>query len=191
MRKVTRLLVSLSSLFAALLAAGPVSAGGIGHYPGGEVQWEYLYQDGQVREAKWYDEQGRLTTRALYQDNRQSLSEGYRSDGSLAWRALNLADGRQEITRFDAGRRMVIRYQAKAGQADGTSTVFHPGGQPRQSVTFRAGVPHGPAQTFYENGQVEREYAFVEGQLDGVCRLFSPEGRLLVEQRFEKGREEE
>jgi antitoxin component YwqK of YwqJK toxin-antitoxin module len=191
MSMVARRLFSLTSLFATLLLPVWACAAGVGYYPGGEVQWEYLYQAGQVREAKWYDPRGRLTTRARYQDGHQTMSEGYRQDGSLEWQARELADGRQEITRFGAGRRPTIRYQTKAGQTDGPSSVFHPNGQPRQRVTFRAGVPHGPAQTFYESGQVESEYAYHDGELDGPCRFFAPDGQPLSEKRFgkETGRE--
>jgi antitoxin component YwqK of YwqJK toxin-antitoxin module len=140
-----------------------------------------------MREAKWYDEQGRLNARSIFRDGRQIMSEGYRRDGSLEWQARELGEGRQEITRFAADRRTEMRYEVAAGQADGPSMLFSPGGQPRQSVTFRSGVPHGPARTYYENGQVESEYAYRDGQLDGLFRLFSPEGQLTAEHTFERG----
>ena len=184
-------LLSGAVLLLALLVPTGAAAAGVGYYPDGKVQWEYLFQDGQVREAKWYDPQGRMTTRALYQDGRQILSEGYRDDGTLEWQARELADGRQEITRFGAGRRPTLRYQTRAGQADGPSTLFFPNGTPRQTVTFRGGVPSGPAQTFYETGKVESEYAYLDGALDGPCRLFSPEGQLTAEHRFVKGEQME
>lgn len=187
MSTLARMTAALLSLLLLFATAGRVAAGGVGYYPDGAVQWEYLYQDGQAREAKWYDPQGRMTARTLYQDGRQTLSEGYRGDGALEWQARELADGRQEITRFDASRRPVMRYQATAGQADGPSTLFFPGGGPRQSVTFRQGVPHGPARTYYDSGQVESEYAYSDGQLDGPYRQYSPAGELTAEHRFEKG----
>ncbi|MHB8709437.1 MAG: toxin-antitoxin system YwqK family antitoxin [Desulfuromonadales bacterium] len=170
-----------------IFTADRVEAGGVGYYPNGQVQWEYLYQGDEVREAKWYNESGRLSVRAVFRDGRQAISEGYRSDGSLEWQVRELADGRQEITRFTAGRRAEMRYEAAAGQPDGPSTVFYPGGQPRQSVTFRNSTPHGPARTFYENGQIESEYAYRDGLLDGPYRLFSPEGRLTAEHMFDHG----
>lgn len=182
-----RLIACASLLLALLLPAGPALAGGVGYYPNGQVQWEYLYQGGEVREAKWYDELGRLSVRALFREGQQTLSEGYRSDGSLEWQVRELADGRQEITRFAAGRRAEMRYEAVAGRPDGPSTVFYPGGQPQQSVTFRNSTPHGPARTFYENGQLESEYAYRDGHLDGPYRLFSPEGRLTAEHLFDHG----
>ena len=182
-----RLLAGSFLLLTLLLPAAPALAGGIGYYPSGQVQWEYLYQDGQVREAKWYDEQGRLNARSIFRDGRQAMSEGYRSDGSLEWQGRELADGRQEITRFAAGRRPEMRYELAAGQADGVSTLFYPGGQPRQSVTFRNGIPHGPARTYYENGRVESEYAYRDGRLDGAYRLFSPEGQPTAEHMFDNG----
>ena len=111
MSPIFRLLAGSFLLLTLLLPAPPVQAGGIGYYPSGQVQWEYLYQDGQVREAKWYDEQGRLNARSIFHDGRQTMSEGYRSDGSLEWQGRELADGRQEITRFAAGRRPEMRYE--------------------------------------------------------------------------------
>jgi antitoxin component YwqK of YwqJK toxin-antitoxin module len=186
MSPIFRLLAG-SLLLPLLLAAAPALAGGIGYYPNGQVQWEYLYQDGQLRETKWYDDQGRLNARSIFRDGRQTMSEGYRGDGSLEWQGRELADGRQEITRFAPGRRAEMRYELAGGQADGVSTLFSPGGQPRQSVTFRNGLPHGPAHTWYENGQVESAYAYRDGQLDGVYRSFSPEGQPTVEYTFEKG----
>lgn len=175
------------TLLLLLLCAGPVRADGVGYHPNGQLQWEYLYQDGAVREAKWYDEAGRLSARAVFSDGRQVMSEGYRSDGSLAWQARELAEGRQEITRFTAGRRVEVRYEVVADRPDGPSTVFYPDGQPRQSVTFRNNTPHGPARTFYANGQLESEYAYRDGQLDGPYRLFSAEGQLIAEHLFDQG----
>ena len=187
MPPVSRLITQVCLLLPLLLAAGPAMAGGTGFYPNGQIQWEYLSQDGQVREAKWYDEQGRLTARSIFRDGHQVMSEGYRSDGSLEWQARELGEGRQEITRFAPGRRTELRYEVAAGQADGPSMLFYPGGQPRQSVTFRNGIPHGPARTYYENGQIESEYAYRDGQLDGPYRLFSPEGQLTAEHAFARG----
>lgn len=182
-----RLVAQAGLGLALLLAAGPALAGGVGYYPNGQVEWEYLYQDGQVREAKWYDELGKLNARTIFHDGRQTMSEGYRGDGSLEWQARTLAEGRQEIARFGSGRRAEMRYQVADGQPDGPSTLFYPGGQPRQLVTFRHGVPHGSARTYFENGQIESEYAYRDGQLDGLCRIFSPEGQVMAEYTFENG----
>ena len=170
-----------------LLSAGNARAAnsGAGYYPDGKLQWEYLYQNGQVREAKWYDPQGRMTARTLFADGRQSLSEGYRADGSLEWQLRELGDDRQEVTRFGAGRRPEVRYQVAAGKVDGPSTLFYPNGQPRQMVTFRAGIPHGPARIWYDTGLVESEYAYRDGQLDGPCRSFFTDGRPAPESRCE------
>lgn len=187
MSLLSRLVIRTGLALALLLAAGPALAAGVGYHPNGQVQWEYLYQDGQVREAKWYDEQGRLTARTIFRDGRQIMNEGYRGDGSLEWQARELAEGRQEIARFGSGRRAEMRYEVAEGQPDGPSTLFYPGGQPRQRVTFRHGIPHGPAQTYFENGQVESDYAYRDGQLDGLCRSFSPEGQLTAEYTFENG----
>lgn len=187
MPPVYRLLAGILRLLPLLLPAFPAAAGGVGYYPNGLIQWEYLYQDGEVREAKWYDEQGWLNARSLFRDGRQTLSEGYRSDGSLEWQARELGEGRQEITRLAPGRRAEMRYEIAGGQADGLSTLFSPGGEPRQSVTFRNGVPHGPARTYYANGQVEAEYTYRDGQLDGSYRLYAPDGQLTAEHTFAHG----
>lgn len=170
-----------------LLAAAPALAAGAGYYPDGKLQWEYLYQDGQVREAKWYDDQGRLQARAVFRDGVQVLSEGYRGDGSLEWQIRDLGAGRQEITRFTPERRVEMRYDVVDGQTDGPSTLFYPDGEPRQMVTFRNGIPDGPARTYHENGQLESSYVYRNGQLDGVYQLFSPEGQLLAERVYENG----
>ncbi|MCM2265955.1 MAG: hypothetical protein NDI73_12275 [Desulfuromonadales bacterium] len=187
MSLLSRLLARTCLVLALLLPAWPALAGSVGYHPNGQVQWEYLYQDGQVREAKWYDELGRLSARTIFHDGWQTMSEGYRGDGTLEWQARELAEDRQEIARFDSGRRAEMRYQIAAGQPDGPSTLFYPGGQPRQLVTFRHGTPHGPARAYFENGQVESEYAYRDGQLDGLCRIFSPEGQLTAEYTFENG----
>lgn len=179
------LCLGLSLLFTTAAQGG---SDGVGYYPNGQVQWEYLYQDGAVREAKWYDEQGRLQARALFADGRQAMAEGYRGDGTLAWQSKALAEGREEVTRFGPGRRPEIRYQVSDGQADGQSTVFHANGLPRQTVTFRRGVPDGPAQTFYEDGRLESDYHYRDGRLDGPYRGYSPDGQPAVEQLFSKGR---
>jgi antitoxin component YwqK of YwqJK toxin-antitoxin module len=188
MPTIARLLVCTLVMGTLLRPSVPAEAAGSGYYPNGQIQWEYLYQDGQVREVKWYDEHGRLTARAAFRDGRQSMSEGYRSDGSLEWLTRELGEGRQEITRFAPGRRTEMRYEIAAGKADGASMLFFPGGQPRQSVTFRNGIPHGPARTWYETGQAESDYTYRDGQLDGTYRLYSPEGQISAEYTFENGR---
>lgn len=182
-----RLIAGMLLGFTLLTVPAPSRAAAVGYYPNGQVQWEYLYRNGQVCEAKWYDEEGRPSARTTFQDGRQTLSEGYRSDGSLEWQARELADGRQEITRFGAGRRAEMRYQTADGQPDGPSTLLYPDGRPRQQVTFRRGVPHGPARTYFENGQIENDYAYRDGQLDGSFKTYSPQGTLTAEYAYENG----
>ncbi|TLM60952.1 MAG: hypothetical protein FDZ69_13800 [Deltaproteobacteria bacterium] len=184
----TRLL-AIAFLLLPLLTAAPARAAEAGYYPNGKLQWEYLSQDGQVREAKWYDEQGRLQARTVFRDGLPALSEGYRADGTLEWQIRELGEGRQEITRLSPTRQPEMRYDVVAGLTDGPSTVFYPDGQPRQMVTFRNGIPDGPARTYHENGQVESTYQYRNGQLDGPCQLFSADGQLLAERFYENGRE--
>lgn len=181
-------LIAGTALLLPILLAGQALAESAGYYPNGKLQWEYLYQDDQVREAKWYDEQGRLQARTTFRDGLQVTSEGYRNDGSLAWQIRYLSEGRQEITRFSPTRQTEMRYDIVGGQADGPSTVFYPNGRPRQIVTFRNGSPDGPARTYYENGQLESTYAYRGGQLDGPYQLFSPEGQLLENRHFINGK---
>lgn len=181
-------MIATAALLLPILLAGQAWAGGAGYYPNGKLQWEYLYQNDQVREAKWYDEHERLQARTTFHDGLQVMSEGYRGDGSLEWQIRYLGDGRQEITRFTPARRTEMRYDIVNNQPDGPSTVFYPNGQPRQIVTFRNGQPDGPARTYYENGQLESNYAYRNGQLDGPYQLFSPEGQLLTERTFVNGK---
>lgn len=181
-------LIAGTALLLPLLLAGRALAENAGYYPNGKLQWEYLSQDGQVREAKWYDEQGRLLARTTFRDGLQVLSEGYRGDGSLEWQIRDLGEGRQEITRISPTRKTEMRYDVVDGQSDGPSTVFYPNGQPRQIVTFRHGTPDGPARTYYENGQLESTYVYRNGQLDGPYQLFSPEGQLLADRVFVNGK---
>jgi antitoxin component YwqK of YwqJK toxin-antitoxin module len=186
--------VALRSLLTAVLALllglpVPVFCGqeGVGYYPSGRVQWEYLYQQGEVREARWYDESGRLSARTSYAGGQATTSEGYRSDGSLAWRGRFLPDGHQEVTRFDTARRPQTRYLLKGDQPDGVSITYYPSGRMRQTVLFRNGILHGPAQTFAEEGHLESEYSYRDGKLDGVLRSYAADGRLLAEQHYVAG----
>ena len=132
-----------AGLFLGLLPAPAAAAEedeGVGYYPNGRVQWEYLYQQGEVREARWYDEAGRLAARTMYEQGKLTSSEGYRADGTLEWRGRTLPDGRQEVTRFDAQRRPQVRYLLKGDVPDGVSISYYPNGLPRQTALFRDGV---------------------------------------------------
>lgn len=178
-------------LFAGTALAGQGHEEGVGYYPSGRVQWEYLYQQGEVCETRWYDEAGRLTARTLFAGGETTASEGYRADGSLEWRSRNLPDGRREVTRFDRARRPETRYQLKGEVPDGVSISYYPNGQMRQTVLFRDGVLHGPAQLFTEDGQLESEYAYKDGVVDGLLRRYAADGRLLEEQLYRSGKAQE
>ncbi|TFG88943.1 MAG: hypothetical protein E4H17_01525, partial [Gemmatimonadales bacterium] len=160
---------------------------GVGYYPNGRVQWEYLYQQGEIREARWYDESGRLSARTVFEGGQAGASEGYRADGTLEWRRRLLSDGHTEVTRFDEKRRPEARYQLKGDQPDGVSTFYHPNGNVRQTVLFRNGVLEGPARTFAEEGFLESEYSYKNGLLDGALRSYGADGRLLAEWRYLAG----
>jgi len=160
---------------------------GVGYYPNGHVQWEYLYQHGEVREARWYDESGRLSARTVFEAGQAGASEGYRPDGTLEWRSRTLADGHTEVTRFDAQRRPETRYLLKGDRPDGVSIIYYPNGRMRQTALFRNGTLHGPVQVFAEEGYLESEYSYKEGQLDGVIRSYSATGRLIAEWRYAEG----
>lgn len=163
-------------------------AAGKGYYPDGTLKFEYAYEEGQVREAKWYDEEGRLTARALFDNGVQVQTEGYRTDGSLEWRMTPVPDSeRQEVTRFSVDGTLEVRYQVSGDQPDGEFTIFYPDGTPKQTVTYRQGTLDGPAQTFYPSGQVEHEFSYAGGQLEGPYRSFSPEGQLIAEYLFKAG----
>lgn len=172
-----------------LWPAAPVLSGeeGAGYYPNGRVQWEYLYQQGEVREARWYDESGRLSARTEFNAGQANSSEGYRPDGSLEWRSRNLPDGHTEVTRFDAQRRPETRYLLKGEKPDGVSIFYYPNGRMRQTALFRNGILHGPVQLFTEEGYLESEYSYKEGRLDGPMRSYSADGRRIAEWRYADG----
>lgn len=160
---------------------------GVGYYPNGRVQWEYLYQQGEVREARWYDESGRLSARTVFEAGQASASEGYRPDGSLEWRSRSLPDGHTEVTRFDVKRRPETRYLLKGNLPDGVSIVYYPNGRLQQTALFRNGLLNGPVQLFAEEGYLESEYSYREGRLDGPMRSYSADGRRIAEWRYKNG----
>lgn len=183
-----------AGLWLALLPGAVAAAEGdegVGYYPNGRVQWEYLYQHGEVRETRWYDEAGHLAARTLYERGKITVSEGYRADGTLEWRSRMLPDGHQEVTRFDRERRPESRYLLKGDVPDGVSMSYDSNGRLRQSVLFRDGVLHGPVQLFAAEGYLESEYAYKDGVLDGVLRRYAADGRLLEEQTYAAGKLQE
>jgi antitoxin component YwqK of YwqJK toxin-antitoxin module len=162
-------------------------AGGKGFYPDGQTKWEYLFQDGEISEAKWYDEAGKLVSREFYNAGQPEMTEGYRRDGTLEWQGKNIAENHQEITRFDEASKMSARYQTLDGQTDGEYTSYFADGQPKQTVTYSKGVLEGPARTFFASGQVEHEFNYSNGKVDGAYRSYSREGTLLSEYTFSAG----
>lgn len=170
-------------------------AEGKGFYPNGQLKWEYLFQDGKITDAKWYNEAGQLVSREAYVDGQPVKTEGYRLDGTLEWQVRKLEDKRQDVTRFDASGLITARYQMLDGQPDGEYVIFYTdapvdfnaGAQAKQIVTYRQGVLDGPARTFFPSGQVEHEFNYSGGEVDGTYRTYSPEGVLLSEYTFKAG----
>ena len=83
--------------FSALLLAFALSftpvkaqAEGKGFYPDGQLKWEYLFEDGEISEAKWYNEAGQLVSRESYATGEPVKTEGYRLDGTLEWQVRQL-----------------------------------------------------------------------------------------------------
>ena len=136
-------------LFAALCTPSASFAEGKGFYPDGQLKWEYLFQDGQISEAKWYNEAGQLVTREVYVDGQAETTEGYRPDGSLEWQTRKLQDNRQEVTRFDEAGQKTALYQTLDNQPDGEYTAFYADGAPKQTVTYQMGILEGPAKTYF------------------------------------------
>jgi antitoxin component YwqK of YwqJK toxin-antitoxin module len=167
--------------------ATPAVAAGKGFYPDGQIKWEYLFQDGEIEQANWYNEAGQLVSREFYSTGKAERTEGYRADGSLEWQVKNLVDNRQEVTRFDTAGMMTVQYEMADGQPDGKYTTYLADGQPKQTVTYKKGVLDGPARTFFPSGQVEHEFSYVDGQVDGYYRTFSEDGKLLTEYIFSAG----
>ena len=172
---------------AAVTLTTSVWAGGKGFYPDGQIKWEYLFQDGEISEAKWYNEAGQLISREIYASGSPEKTEGYRLDGSLEWQVRQLENGHQEVTRFDDSGKATARYQTVDGQSDGEYTTFFADGQPKQTVTYRQGVLEGPARTFFNSGQMEHEFSYSNGEVDGIYRTYSAEGKLLSEYTFSAG----
>lgn len=175
-------------MFATTFQATPALAEGRGFYPDGQLKWEYLFQNGEISEAKWYSATGQLVSRQNYVAGQPEQAEGYRTDGSVAWQSKPLAEGRHEITRFNEAGQMVARYQVVDDQPDGEYTTFTAEGQPKQTVTYQRGILDGPAKTFYGSGQLEHEFTYRDNQVDGPYRTYSSEGVLLSEYTFSSGK---
>ncbi len=179
--------VLLFLLLAAGSMASTVCAAGKGFYADGQLKWEYLFEDGAISEARWYDESGQMVSREVFLAGKLEKAEGYRADGSLEWQTKPLGDDRQGVVRFDINGQMTALYQTVAGQADGEYKTFYGDGQEKQIVNYRQGVLHGPATTFFANGRVEHEFAYKNGEVDGIYRTYSAEGNLLTEYTFRNG----
>ncbi len=162
-------------------------AAGKGFYPDGQVKWEYLFEDGQIQEAKWYSEEGKLVSREIYSAGQPVKTEGYRADGSVEWQVKQIGDNRQEVTRLDAAGQITARYEMADNQPDGEYSTFDADGKIKQTVTYSKGVLEGPARTFFPSGQVENEFSYVNGQVDGPYRTYSEDGKLLTEYTFKGG----
>ena len=89
MKKRTLYLVVCFLLLTAGTLATTAWAEGRGFYPDGTLKWEYLFQKGEIREAKWYSEGGELVSREIYVAGKAEKTEGYRADGSLEWQVRN------------------------------------------------------------------------------------------------------
>lgn len=181
-----------ATLLVLTLVAGCLTATalaeGRGFYADGQLKWEYLFENGEISEAKWYNEAGQLVSRELYSGGQTQQTEGYRPDGTLEWQVRKLENNRQEVTRFDeSGQTIMARYQTLDGQPDGEYTTFFADGQAKQTVTYQQGVLDGPARTFFSTGQVEHEFTYRNGEVDGTYRTYSSEGQLLSEYTFSAG----
>lgn len=187
MLKQTLFLVLLFLFVATTSVVSTVAAAGKGFYDDGQLKWEYLFEDGVISEARWYNEAGQLISREIYVSGQVERTEGYRLDGSLEWQSKPLEEGRQEVTRFDQNNQKTDLYQTVSGQIDGIYTVFFSTGQTKQVVTYSQGVLNGPATTFFPSGQVEHEFSYSNGEVDGIFRTFSEEGKLLSEYTFANG----
>lgn len=179
--------LSLLILFTAVCAPSHSYAEGKGFYPDGQVKWEYLFEDGKISEAKWYNEAGQLVTREIYTEGQVEITEGYRPDGSLEWQTKKMLDDRQEVTRFDEAGQKSALYQTLDSQPDGEYTVFYADGKPKQTVTYQMGIPEGPARTYFPSGQVEHEFFYKNGAVDGAYKTYSENGTLLTEYTFSQG----
>jgi len=178
------------SLFAlvALLSPANSLAAGKGFYPDGKLQWEYLFQEGQISEAKWFNEDGKLQSREIYVDGKPETTEGYREDGTLEWQVKNLETGRQDVTRYDPSGQVTARYQVLNDKPDGEYSIYYEDGKIKQTVTYKDGILNGPARTFFPSGQVEHEFSYLNGEVDGTYKTYSEEGTLLTEYTFSAGR---
>jgi antitoxin component YwqK of YwqJK toxin-antitoxin module len=179
------------TFFLLVLATGTLTtdawAGGKGFYPDGQTKWEYLFQDGEISEAKWYNEAGQLVSREIYASGQPEKTEGYRPDGSLEWQLRILADNRREVVRFDETGQISTRYQMVDEQPDGEYSTFFADGQTKQTVTYSQGVLDGPARTFFNSGQVEHEFSYSSGEVNGTYLTYSADGKLLSEYTFSAG----
>jgi antitoxin component YwqK of YwqJK toxin-antitoxin module len=187
MLKQTLFLLLLLLLIATTSAVSTVAAAGKGFYENGQTKWEYLFEDGVISEARWYNEAGQMVSRETYIAGEVDKTEGYRADGSLEWQTKPLVDDRQGVARFDNNGQMTALYQTAAGQVDGGYKTFYADGNEKQVVTYSQGVLNGPATTFFPSGQVEHEFSYSNGEVDGIYRTYSEEGKLLSEYTFVQG----
>ena len=178
---------SLFLFISAMLTLNISFAAAKGFYPDGQLKWEYSFDDGELSEAKWYNESGQLVTREVYTAGQPQVTEGYRPDGSVEWQARTLEENRKEVTRFNEAGQKTALYQTLDNQPDGEYSTFYEDGTPKQTVNYQMGVLEGPARTFFPSGQVEHEYTYKNGEIDGTYKTYSEEGTLLTEYTFSAG----
>ena len=109
------------------------------------------FQNGKLH-GKWLRELPRLGVEAGFQGPFTSQADF--SDGELngTW------------TIFDAAQRLVASWDFKAGQLDGKTAAWFPGGQQKSEMTFVQGQPDGEALLYNNQGRVIRKDYYRDGK---------------------------
>jgi antitoxin component YwqK of YwqJK toxin-antitoxin module len=122
------------------------------------AKWEGQYEDGK-RHGVW-DAVVPITEDSCFGD---SLYEGFESP--LALRVTlheNVPHG--EVSAVDASDRPVFTWHFDQGVLEGKATWWHPNGQTRRQVTYRAGLLDGPVAEWNADGKITLQQTYREGR---------------------------
>ncbi|WP_426667688.1 tetratricopeptide repeat protein [Mucilaginibacter sp. McL0603] len=150
-------------------------------YKDGKVLSKYVYDNGVIRSAKYFDKTGAQLAASEMKNNLIDVTS-YDTDGLK--KARFSSDSKGDLTGpdtlfYSSGKINQIAQYSK-GELNGPLITYYLNGKKKSEISYTDGKENGYSTQYYTNGKIELEGWIIDGKDQGEWDYYDEKGRLSI-----------
>ncbi|TWI99278.1 antitoxin component YwqK of YwqJK toxin-antitoxin module [Mucilaginibacter frigoritolerans] len=151
-------------------------------YDNGQLELEYNAKKDKINgEETYYNKEGKVYAKYIYDNGVVKSAKYFNPAGAQISSAGGSSNVTDIITYTSKGIKKAHFGYDKKGNADGPDTIFYPSGKIYQVNNYKNGKLNGASVTYYRNGKKKSEVPMVDDKEDGYYSSYYTNGQMEAE----------